>query len=262
VSQLDLHRHFHALGAGVIEEVRIQREDGGEVLLSSFPFFFFNRPILAYRPIAAGSRTGQLSDRYVPGGTGPYRSCSWGSKPTPPGTASTPLPPPASAAAFSGLSATDLIGYDRASLLGKMTASEALMYAQSQQALKQVAAMGMGAAGASQAIYDSGFQNINAAAQQFMLLSGGRAFVGGLMAAVQPFGCGVGGRSLPSFQGLRVAPPATRTSSCSVGTLGLGLKRRSLPAIVVKAATVITPKVGIQKSDILGSGVWVGLLGI
>ncbi|RRT32106.1 hypothetical protein B296_00057513, partial [Ensete ventricosum] len=117
------------------------------------------------------------------------------------------------------------------------------MYAQSQQALKQVAAMGMGAAGASQAIYDSGFQNINAAAQQFMLLSGGRAFVGGLMAAVQPFGCGVGGRSLPSFQGLRVAPPATRTSSCSVGTLGLGLKRRSLPAIVVKAATVIAPKV-------------------
>lgn len=28
VSQLDLHRHFHALGAGVIEEVRIQRDKG------------------------------------------------------------------------------------------------------------------------------------------------------------------------------------------------------------------------------------------
>ncbi|CAL9126064.1 unnamed protein product [Musa textilis] len=67
------------------------------------------------------------------------------------------------------------------------------------------------------------------------------------MAALQPFGCGVGARSLPSFEGLRLAPPATRissssSSSSSVGTLGLGLKRRSLPALVVKAATVIAPK--------------------
>lgn len=28
VTQLDLHRHFHSLGAGVIEEVRIQRDKG------------------------------------------------------------------------------------------------------------------------------------------------------------------------------------------------------------------------------------------
>lgn len=28
VTQIDLHRHFHALGAGVIEEVRIQRDKG------------------------------------------------------------------------------------------------------------------------------------------------------------------------------------------------------------------------------------------
>ena len=27
-TQVDLHRHFHALGAGVIEEVRIQRDKG------------------------------------------------------------------------------------------------------------------------------------------------------------------------------------------------------------------------------------------
>ena len=27
-TQLDLHRHFHALGAGVIEEVRVQRDKG------------------------------------------------------------------------------------------------------------------------------------------------------------------------------------------------------------------------------------------
>ena len=28
VTQLELHRHFHALGAGVIEEVRVQRDKG------------------------------------------------------------------------------------------------------------------------------------------------------------------------------------------------------------------------------------------
>ncbi|RWV99402.1 hypothetical protein GW17_00037690 [Ensete ventricosum] len=203
VSQLDLHRHFHALGAGVIEEVRIQRDKGfGFVRYSNhseaaLAIQMGNGRILCGKPIKARTAARyffllflfffslfllQSIDFSVPPDSGrfAYRSavgqcifrfvfqCSWGSKPTPPGTASTPLPPPASAAAFSGLSATDLIGYDRASLLGKMTASEALMYAQSQQALKQVAAMGMGAAGASQAIYDSGFQNINAAAQQFM----------------------------------------------------------------------------------------------
>lgn len=27
-TQLDLHRHFHNLGAGTIEEVRVQREKG------------------------------------------------------------------------------------------------------------------------------------------------------------------------------------------------------------------------------------------
>jgi hypothetical protein len=27
-TQLDLHRHFHALGAGAIEEVRVQRDKG------------------------------------------------------------------------------------------------------------------------------------------------------------------------------------------------------------------------------------------
>ncbi|THU55609.1 hypothetical protein C4D60_Mb11t08380 [Musa balbisiana] len=148
VTQLDLHRHFHSLGAGVIEEVRIQRDKG-------FGFVRYSNHSEAALAIQMGN--GRIL-------CGKPIKCSWGSKPTPPGTASTPLPPPASAS-FSGLSATDLLSYDRASLLGKMTASEALMYAQSQQALKQ-AAMGMGA-GASQAIYDGGFQNVNAA-QQFM----------------------------------------------------------------------------------------------
>ncbi|THU49696.1 hypothetical protein C4D60_Mb06t12280 [Musa balbisiana] len=121
VTQVDLHRYFHALGAGVIEDVRIQRDKG-------------------------------------------FGFCSWGSKPTPPGTASTPLPPP-TAAPFPELSATDLLGYDGSLALSKMGGNQALMHAQGQDALKQ-AALGMGA-GASQAIYDGGFQNVSAA-QQFI----------------------------------------------------------------------------------------------
>jgi len=90
--------------------------------------------------------------------------CSWGSKPTPPGTASTPLPPPAPAP-FPSLSATDLLAYERSIALSKMGANQALLKAQGPHVLKQ-AAMGLGA-GASQAIYDGGFQNA-AAAQQLM----------------------------------------------------------------------------------------------
>lgn len=88
--------------------------------------------------------------------------CSWGSKPTPPGTTSTPLPPPA-AAPFPGLSAADLFGYDRALALSKLGANQALMQAPGQLPMKQ-AAMGLGA-GASQALYDGGFQNAGAAQQ-------------------------------------------------------------------------------------------------
>lgn len=78
--------------------------------------------------------------------------CSWGSKPTPPGTASAPLPPPALA----------LISYERSLTLSKMAANPALM---GQHAALRQAAMGMGA-GASQAIYDGGFQSINPQQQQ------------------------------------------------------------------------------------------------
>ncbi|KAG6481755.1 hypothetical protein ZIOFF_058376 [Zingiber officinale] len=61
------------------------------------------------------------------------------------------------------------------------------------------------------------------------------------MAALQPFSCGVvGARSFPLFEGLRLAPTAARTSSCS-GTRGMALKR-SFSGLVVKAATVIAPK--------------------
>lgn len=50
--------------------------------------------------------------------------------------------------------------------MSKMGGVHALMHPQGQHPLKQPT-MGMGAAGASQAIYDGGFQNV-AAAQQLM----------------------------------------------------------------------------------------------
>ena len=92
--------------------------------------------------------------------------CSWGSKPTPPGTISNPLPPPA-AGSIPGLSATDILAYERQLAMSKMGGVHALMQPQIPHPLKQAAMGGMGAAGSSQAIYDGGFQNV-AAAQQLM----------------------------------------------------------------------------------------------
>ncbi|CAL9110616.1 unnamed protein product [Musa textilis] len=145
VTQLELHRHFHTLGAGVIEEVRVQRDKG-------FGFVRYSNHSEAALAIQVGN--GRML-------CGKPIKCSWGSKPTPPGTASAPLPPPA--AAFPGLSAADFFGYDRSLALAGAGASQALIHVQGQHALKQ-AAMGMGA-GASQVIYDGGFQNASAAQQ-------------------------------------------------------------------------------------------------
>lgn len=90
-----------------------------------------------------------------------FPQCSWGSKPTPPGTASNPLPPPGPAL-IPGFSASDLLAYERQLAMSKMAGMNPLMHhPQGQHALKQAA---MGATGSSQAIYDGGFQN----AQQLM----------------------------------------------------------------------------------------------
>ncbi|KAJ4756278.1 Oligouridylate-binding family protein [Rhynchospora pubera] len=145
VTQVDLHRLFHSLNAGVIEDVRTQRDKG-------FGFVRYSTHTEAALAIQMGN--GQIL-------CGKPIKCSWGSKPTPPGTASTPLPPPGPVPFPAGLSATDLLAYERSLAISKMAASnQALM---GQHALKQ-AAMGMGA-GASQAIYDGGFQNVTAAQQ-------------------------------------------------------------------------------------------------
>nr|GLL35084.1 oligouridylate-binding protein 1B-like [Ipomoea trifida] len=152
VTQLDLHRHFHTLGAGAIEEVRVQRDKG-------FGFVRYSSHAEAALAIQMGNSPSLLCGKQI--------KCSWGSKPTPPGTASNPLPPPAPAP-LPGLSATDLLAYERQLAMTKMGGVHTLMHPQGQHPMKQVS-MGMGAAGASQAaaIYDGGFQSV-AAAQQLM----------------------------------------------------------------------------------------------
>ncbi|XP_073299249.1 oligouridylate-binding protein 1C-like isoform X1 [Primulina huaijiensis] len=149
VTQVDLHRHFHALGAGSIEEVRVQRDKG-------FGFVRYSTHAEAAMAISIGNTQSFLCGKQI--------KCSWGNKPTPTGTSSNPLPPPAPAL-LPGLSAADLLAYERQLAMSKMGSIHTLMHPQGQHPLKQ-ASMGMGA-GASQAIYDGGFGNV-AAAQQLM----------------------------------------------------------------------------------------------
>ncbi|KAJ7979217.1 Oligouridylate-binding protein like [Quillaja saponaria] len=142
VTSVDLHRNFHALGTGTIEDVRVQRDKG-------FGFVRYSSHAEAALAIQMGNARILF---------GKPMKCSWGSKPTPPGTTSTPLPPPA-AAHMPNLSAIDLAAYGRQMALSRMAGAQALMHQQNQHALKQ-AAMGMGAAGASQAMYDGGFPSV------------------------------------------------------------------------------------------------------
>ncbi|GMH14209.1 hypothetical protein Nepgr_016050 [Nepenthes gracilis] len=153
VTQLDLHLHFHTLGVGSIEEVRVQRDKG-------FGFVRYSTHAEAALAIQLGNTQNILLGKQI--------KCSWGSKPTPPGTSSNPLPPPAPLP-LPGLSATDLLAYERQLASSKMVnggGSHALMHTQGQHPLNKPG-IGMTAAGASQAIYDGGYQNI-AAAQQMM----------------------------------------------------------------------------------------------
>ncbi|CAL1399604.1 unnamed protein product [Linum trigynum] len=150
-TQLDLHRHFHFLGAGVIEEVRVQRDKG-------FGFVRYSTHGEAALAIQMGNTQSLLCGKPI--------KCSWGSKPTPPGTSSNPLPPPAAAIPMHGLSAADLLAYERQLAMSKMGGVYAMMHPHGQHHPLKQAAMGMGA-GAGQAIYDGGFQSV-AAAQQLM----------------------------------------------------------------------------------------------
>ncbi|KAJ8774030.1 hypothetical protein K2173_009461 [Erythroxylum novogranatense] len=148
VTQVDLHRHFHVLGAGVIEEVRVQRDKG-------FGFVRYSTHAEAALAIQMGNAQSLLFGKQI--------KCSWGSKPTPLGTSSNPLPPPAAAPLQGSISASEILAYERQLAMSKIHHQDL----QGQHPLRQTA-MGMGAsAGTSQAIYDGGFQNV-AAAQQLM----------------------------------------------------------------------------------------------
>ncbi|KAJ7560167.1 hypothetical protein O6H91_04G116900 [Diphasiastrum complanatum] len=107
VTQAELHRQFHALGAGVIEDVRVQRDKG----------FGFVR----YRTHDEASYAIQVANGRVI--CGKSIKCSWGNKPTLPGTSSAPLPPPLplalpfagvmTAGLNQGYNAADLLAYQR-----------------------------------------------------------------------------------------------------------------------------------------------------
>ncbi|KAJ6995388.1 RNA-binding protein 208 isoform X2 [Populus alba] len=164
VTQAVLHSNFHALGAGVIEEVRVQRDKG-------FGFVRYNTHEEAAFAIQMGN--GKIV-------CGKPMKCSWGSKPTPPGTASNPLPPPPpppaqpyqiapSTGINQGYSAADLLAYQRELALSQAAASglsgQALLQLTGQHGLS-AASMGLSSSG-SQALYD-GYPNSLAAAQQLM----------------------------------------------------------------------------------------------
>jgi nucleolysin TIA-1/TIAR len=76
VNKVDLHRHFHLLNAGIIEDVRVQRDKG-------FGFVRFSNHDEAKRAIKLGNARILF---------GKPIKCSWGSKPTIPGTTSSILP--------------------------------------------------------------------------------------------------------------------------------------------------------------------------
>ncbi|CAN0901248.1 Oligouridylate-binding protein 1 [Linum grandiflorum] len=146
VTNVDLHRHFHTFGAGIIEDVRVQRDKG-------FGFVRYS----THDEAALAIQIGNARILY-----GKPIKCSWGSKPTPPGISSTPLPlPPAGVGQNPGFSAAEVMNYERQMALSKM----ALMQ---HQQLRQAAAMGMGG-GSSQGIYDgTGFPGAATSQQQLM----------------------------------------------------------------------------------------------
>ncbi|KAI4316195.1 hypothetical protein L6164_024198 [Bauhinia variegata] len=161
VTQTELHCQFHALGAGVIEEVRVQRDKG-------FGFVRYNIHEEAAMAIQ------MANGRIIRGKT---MKCSWGSKPTPPGTASNPLPPPAqpyqilpTAGMNQGYSPAELLAYQRQLALSQAAvpvsglSGQALLQMTGQHGLA-AASMGL-SSGGSQTMYD-GYAN-NSSRQQLM----------------------------------------------------------------------------------------------
>ncbi|KAM0908062.1 hypothetical protein ACQ4PT_015699 [Festuca glaucescens] len=152
VNRDELHRQFYNLGVGAIEEVRVQQEKG----------FGFVR----YSTHGEAALAIQMANGLVVRGK-PLK-CSWGNKPTPPGTSSKPLPPPvasyqpvAMAGVPQGFSAAELLAYQRQLALSQAAAGQLA----GQHGLAGQVSAGLLAAG-SQALYD-GYPN-QSSAQQLM----------------------------------------------------------------------------------------------
>lgn len=171
VTSVDLHRLFHSLCAGVIEDVRVQRDKGfGFVRYSTHAEaaraiqlgnarILFGKPVKVLIPQLYHCRLRADNQSFIF-----YKrciiflvimnmrfvalQCSWGSKPTMPGTSSAPLPPPA--AHMPDISATNLAAYEMQLALSKMGAAQALMHPQGQR---------IGAA-SHQAMYDGSYPGI------------------------------------------------------------------------------------------------------
>ncbi|XP_072990865.1 RNA-binding protein 208-like isoform X2 [Typha latifolia] len=151
VTQAELHRQFHILGAGVIEEVRIQRDKG---------FGFVRYHTHEEAALAIQMANGRIV-------CGKSMKCSWGTKPTPPGTVSNPLPPPVPP--FQVLPTQSLLGYTAAELLAyqrQLALSQALAGPMAgQHGLAGQVSGGLLSTG-SQALYD-GYPS-QSSAQQLM----------------------------------------------------------------------------------------------
>ncbi|KAK8918753.1 Polyadenylate-binding protein RBP47 [Platanthera zijinensis] len=158
VTQAELHRQFHNLGVGVIEEVRIQRDKG-------FGFVRYQ----THKEAAAAIMMANGKIFY-----GKSIKCCWGNKPTPPGTSSNPLPPPGpsfqvlgAAGLQQGYSAADLLTYQRQLALSQVASAPLA----AQQGLAGVTEASVGLIpGGSQAIYDGGYPS-HTSAQQLMYYS-------------------------------------------------------------------------------------------
>ncbi|KAM7260328.1 hypothetical protein ACFE04_016069 [Oxalis oulophora] len=123
-----LHQQFHTLGAGTIEDVKVQRDKG-------FGFVRYSTHAEAALAIQMGH------GRFF---YGKPVKCSWGSKPTLKGASSTPLPPPATSYMY-GLSVADL----------------AAAYNRQPNKMHHEGGMGnFASSAAAQAMYNGGFPNM------------------------------------------------------------------------------------------------------
>ncbi|KAF8407363.1 hypothetical protein HHK36_006491 [Tetracentron sinense] len=193
VTQAELHRQFHALGAGVLEEVRVQRDKGfGFVRYHTHEEAALAIQMANGRMVCGKSMKMDLlvdnsdytgfdlcfllpsNTSAVEGNANLQEQCSWGSKPTPPGTASNPLPPPYQILPTPGINqgyaAADLLAYQRQLALNQAAGSglsgQALLQMAGQHGLAAPqASRGSNSVG-SQGMYD-GYPN-NSSGQHYM----------------------------------------------------------------------------------------------